>query len=39
MIGLRLEIKYPHFAVACYSFLLINFIIFIVEFALYGIKL
>ncbi|CAD8154678.1 unnamed protein product [Paramecium pentaurelia] len=37
--GLRLEIKYPHFAVTCYSFLLINFIIFIFEFALYGIKL
>ncbi|CAD8148350.1 unnamed protein product [Paramecium octaurelia] len=37
--GLRLEIQYPHFAVVCYSFLLINFIIFIFEFALYGIKL
>ncbi|CAD8089682.1 unnamed protein product [Paramecium sonneborni] len=37
--GLRLEIDYPHFAMICYSFLLINFFIFIFEFALYGIKL
>ncbi|CAD8164236.1 unnamed protein product [Paramecium pentaurelia] len=37
--GLRLEIDFPDFAILCYSYLLINFIIFIFEFALYGIKL
>ncbi|CAD8068769.1 unnamed protein product [Paramecium sonneborni] len=37
--GLRLEIEYPYFAMLCYSFLLINFFIFIFEFAIYGRKL